>query len=321
LATPIAAAAELDSALLRHIAQRVDQQDAAVKALEDENALLRGSAAHLEQRMVALEDMCALLRRRLQDGGADGGADGGSSAAHVDPDGRVQAGRRLSSSSSEYIAMPAMQFHELPNGHSCLNTAAGYKTTAALQASGAVTWAPTPTVPAAELLFASVNSDWSTNAIQTFPAPFKIVHDASCASPPTLTLQLNTTVVGSLTTMGLVVGGMDIQARILALETSGGGAPHCTLVASDVSTSMTTYSLVTATDTNGASGSPGMCIGMMLDEPTQCSQVSRQILYKSHNGMCRCNPSDTPWTTSDFTASTLTTAASVYTTEASTRCV
>ena len=61
----------------------------------------------------------------------------------------------------------------------------------------AATFAKSPTVGSDDVSLVSVSGYWQPNVIQRFPAPFKLVHDGACASPPTLELQLNATFAGS----------------------------------------------------------------------------------------------------------------------------
>ena len=56
----------------------------------------------------------------------------------------------------------------------------------------------------------SVAKNWSTSEVQTFPAPWNLVHDASCASAPTLELPLATSVVQLDVTGALRVNGVDV---------------------------------------------------------------------------------------------------------------
>jgi len=56
-------------------------------------------------------------------------------------------------------------------------------------------------------------SPWATTAVQTFPAPFKVVHTSNCLSAPSLELQLNTNIAGSLT-----VNGVDLVDAISTIS-------------------------------------------------------------------------------------------------------
>jgi len=110
--------------------------------------------------------------------------------------------RRLSASQTEYIAVSTVHLHEFPSGHGCSNTGEGYKALRPLDAQGAIKWGPSPTVPSSDLILGKINTDWSANEIQTLPAPFKLVHGGGCVLPPTLELQLNTSVRGTLSVNG-----------------------------------------------------------------------------------------------------------------------
>ena len=103
-----------------------------------------------------------------------------------------------------HLAVPTLQVHEFPSGHSCsnLNTGTATGLRRILPHTGtAVTFAPSPDWTASatnEMSLASINTDWTTNEIQRIPVPLKVVHDASCSLDPTLELQLNTEMHGTL---------------------------------------------------------------------------------------------------------------------------
>lgn len=168
-----------------------------MKTLEEENAALR-----------------QLFRKHFDKVEEPQGTVFGDGSVHA-----TSGARRLSAASNaNYISVPSIQLHEFPSGHTCPNAAPGYKALNPLDADGNPDWSPTPTVPAANISLAAVSSDWSTAVIQTFVAPFKLVHDASCASPPTLELQLSTTANTVAVSGTLSVGSIDVGARITALE-------------------------------------------------------------------------------------------------------
>ena len=189
------------------------------------SALLASAAAcvtqeqllRLEQRVVTLEDENAAWRQHFGKH-----LDKVNKPVTIDSDGSVHASsgtRRLSATpNADYISVPAIQLHEFPTGHTCPNAAPGYKVLGALDAAGNMDWGPTPTVPTANISLAAVSAGWISTPIQDFAAPFKVVHDASCASPPTFELQLSTTAHAVAVSDTLSVGSIDVGARITALE-------------------------------------------------------------------------------------------------------
>jgi len=107
------------------------------------------------------------------------------------------------------------QLHEFPADHTCPNLD-NSRPLQLLPVNGSTpTWSPSPkdlstnTNSLVNLSLVSVAKDWSTTVVDTFPVPFRVVHDASCNAQPTLTLGLNTN-VGRLTAEELVVAGTAI---------------------------------------------------------------------------------------------------------------
>ena len=107
------------------------------------------------------------------------------------------------------------QLHEFPVDHTCPNLD-NSRPLQLLPVNGSTpTWSPSPkdlstnTNSLVNLSLVSVAKDWSTTVVDTFPVPFRVVHDASCNAQPTLTLGLNTN-VGRLTAEELVVAGTAI---------------------------------------------------------------------------------------------------------------
>lgn len=120
--------------------------------------------------------------------------------------------RRLSHGSAHYAAVPALQVHEFPNGGSCQPG-----TRVALlpqdRSTTNVVWSPTTSDGTSNLALTSITdittSPWTTSTVQTIPAPFKIVHDATCAQNPSLNLPLDTTFAG-----GVTVGGRQLAPNV-----------------------------------------------------------------------------------------------------------
>lgn len=123
----------------------------------------------------------------------------------------TEAGRRLQSSTTTYMTLQSDRHvvHEL--GTSCSNVNGGtHIQLLPTKADNSVSWDSSPTDATADLSLVAVNLDWTTLLIQRFPAPFKVVHGASCSSAPSLNLQLETTVQtlvvsGTLTVSGTAV--------------------------------------------------------------------------------------------------------------------
>jgi len=128
-----------------------------------------------------------------------------------------EQGRRLTSSSSTFIAVNAQQIHELPNGHSCSNTGfvESHPRLVRLDASGPKL-SVAPTVASSDISLASISAkDFTVSEIQRMANPIKVVHDASCSSAPTVEMPLNTNFAGTLT-----VQGTDVGAALAAAATT-----------------------------------------------------------------------------------------------------
>jgi len=174
---------------------------------------LEGRFARLEKKYEALEQILAAT-----DGRASNGQPGASSSEQthkgrndvvtVDSGGGARQGRRMTSVPTMLAATSQRSIHEFPAGHNCPNVGGGngFVTLLPHTDSGA-SFDPTAQWSSAdaEVSLSSVNDDWTTNLIDRFPAPLKIVHDLSCASPPTVELQLDTRVSGSLSVNGHAV--------------------------------------------------------------------------------------------------------------------
>jgi len=226
-------------AQLHELEATVSKQGARVQELEatvsKQSAQLLQQQAQVNELTKALQDVLLVSKR-----GGDTGRDTTTSTL-VDAAGRsaqlVARGRRLSAGSGEGTAVGtrAWQTHVFPTGHSCPNLDDGQvKMLLPVTNRSEVTWNPVPAdLPAdANVSLRSVASDWSTAEIQTFPAPFRIVHDATCTATPTLELPLDTTVHGALTIASATGAGAgptwtDLAAALqvaMGFETVGTGA-------------------------------------------------------------------------------------------------
>lgn len=129
-----------------------------------------------------------------------------------------------------------------------------------------------PTVAAAEVSLASVSAkDFTVSQIQRFAAPFKVVHDSSCSSAPTLDL-------------GLAVTINSVAAGVIycTLQTANMKAP----IGGGRKQLRGTITVV---------GGPYSCIALMLKD-TGCSQVSRLVHLNRANGDCYCATGDSGFT-------------------------
>jgi len=170
-----------------------------VEKLQTGLGSLQADNTALRRRVDSLQELVAML----ESGNAVLGTD--------------EPGRRLTSGPT-YVAVNAKQIHEFPNGHSCSNTGfvESHPKLVAVGSSGPSLSAG-PTVASADVSMASVTAkDWTVNEIQRIAAPLKVVHDASCANPPTLDLPLSTTVSGSLT-----VGSVNVGTTLSTLTAAG----------------------------------------------------------------------------------------------------
>jgi len=163
-----------------------------------------------EARLAALEKQ---YLARLEAFDRQSKVSGTRSVHTVSPDGSMRAGphpRQLSNGDT-HLALPSVQVHEFPAGHSCSNLDSG--TTSDLRmmlphTGSAVSFKPSPDWTATttnEMSLASIGKDWTANEIQRIPAPLKVVHDASCSNAPKLEVQLEAT-VPSLTATSSISG-------------------------------------------------------------------------------------------------------------------
>ena len=181
-------------------------------------AQLASLEERLEQRWVErFEALSRELRARLPKEDVPKEDDGEKRAGwSVGASGDLLPARRMSSASSSYIAVDHKLFHEFPSAHQCANTATtkAFRVALPVDSSGAIDWAPSPTVSTATVSLSAVGGAWSSSSIQSFPAPFVVSHDSSCSADPTLNINLNTQISGTLT-----VGGTDLAARVSTLAT------------------------------------------------------------------------------------------------------
>ena len=163
-----------------------------------------------EARLAALEKQ---YLARLEAFDRQSKVSGTRSVHTVSPDGSMRAGphpRQLANGDT-HLALPSVQVHEFPAGHSCSNLDSG--TTSDLRmmlphTGSAVSFKPSPDWTATttnEMSLASIAKDWTANEIQRIPAPLKVVHDASCSNAPKLEVQLEAT-VPSLTATSSISG-------------------------------------------------------------------------------------------------------------------
>jgi len=199
-----------------------------VSALQRKSASLEAELASLRRTALSREDVQALVRehvaRELKNGGFDGDT---LRTARVDGDGTTHShrvARRLSSGTATHVSVESRHIHEFPTGHTC-GTIAGYMAYLPLKSDGSVSWEPSPSNVTDQYSIGTVANDWSQTRLQALDAPLKIVHDAACASAPTLELQLPTQTVGALSVGGaltvtgaLTVAGVDLAARVALLQ-------------------------------------------------------------------------------------------------------
>lgn len=217
-------------------------------AIEEVTAPLSKKIAELEELNVALQARIDALGRDVSAANGGESRSGGTTVMAVGANAGAASlrtgtdGRRLTSAGASFVALNQAKYvlHEFPASHTCPNfgSSTTYKAVLPLDASGAATWDPAATVAVANVTLASVANDWSTTDIHQFPAPFKLVHDTTCASAPSLELQLATSTSETFT-----VGSLDVGASILALQILNSVAGICQIhVSSAVSTGSTMLS-------------------------------------------------------------------------------
>lgn len=158
------------------------------KEMRAENARLRDAIISLQQRINSLE-------APREGTSAPASATGGQSGSELPSWPRRLQGPSTQSDGSTRTAVRAWQLHEFPAGQQC----------------------------SAELSRAYIqprtDSDFQlkrmgdTAAIDTFPAPFKVVHASDCASAPALNIALAVNMAGALT-----VGGTNLGTAVTALQ-------------------------------------------------------------------------------------------------------
>ena len=124
--------------------------------------------------------------------------------------------RRLSAAPSTFVSVQSKHVHEFPSGHSC-GAVGGYMAYLPLKADGTASFAPSPSDTTGDYTLATVANDWRITQLDRFPAPLKIVHDTSCASAPTMALQLNASAQSLSISGALLVNGVDVDASLSTL--------------------------------------------------------------------------------------------------------
>jgi len=119
---------------------------------------------------------------------------------------------QMDSGGKTYTATRSWQLHEFPSGHTCNGPGKAYLKPK--MAAEGMTPLDYPTTTSTELKLMSNVDGQSRTVIQSMPCPFKVVHDSSCSSAPTLDLQLSTTV------QTLSVNNVDIGASTTNLLNS-----------------------------------------------------------------------------------------------------
>jgi len=139
-----------------------------------------------------------------------------------------EARRALShGGSSHYVTVDAKEVHEFPSSGSC--QPGSHARLVAKDRQGVDQWLGGVNDASTDVSLVSVSdtstSPWTTNTIQTNSAPFKILHDPSCSSAPTLHLPLDTVADGTFS-----IGSTDVGATLTSLQASlsGGSSPTWT---------------------------------------------------------------------------------------------
>jgi len=190
---------------LQHVERRLALQERAISGLQEENAALR----RVLRRKESLDAGRGSVRESTS-------TDADEQQRAVSDDGTTGSARRLTSTPT-YLAVPTTQIHEFPDSHTCSNMGfnEAYPRLLSLDSSGP-TISPGTTVASSDLSLASVaGKDQTVSEIQRFSAPLKIIHDSSCSNSPTLALQGNTQVDGSLEVAGgaVTVGGVALSGQ------------------------------------------------------------------------------------------------------------
>jgi len=198
LCVPLLVAGVAATTFPPEVLQRLERLEQRVSLHAEENEQLREHNVQLKERIATLEKLFDELNG---DSHTNVKPQTKDTAVRVGEHGEVRtsAGRRLSGRAPSFLAVKGWEFHEFPNGHTCPNLdSSTFRAVLPLDSSSSASWSPSPTVSSADVALGSVGDDWSVSETQRLPASFKIVHDDSCALDPVLTLQLNTTVAGSL---------------------------------------------------------------------------------------------------------------------------
>ena len=144
-----------------------------------------------------------------------------TSSSRVEANGSTDQRRRLTSTGTFVIAQASYELHEFPDSQGCQNVGGGNGVTSVLPIDGSnAVYGPKVASPSGEVSLATINNDWSTNEIDRYTAPLKVVHASDCASAPTLELPLATHVAGALT-VGSTLAAQTLTAQNLTV----GGVP------------------------------------------------------------------------------------------------
>lgn len=117
---------------------------------------------------------------------------------------------QITSGGKTYTATRSWHLHEFPSGHTCNAPGKAYlKPNMAAEGMTELDY-PTSGTTTSFSLISNVDGQ-ARQEIQQIAVPLKVVHDASCSSAPSLVLQGNTQVAGSLT-----VAGVDVAQALQA---------------------------------------------------------------------------------------------------------
>jgi len=142
-------------------------------------------------------------------------------AGQTAPSAPQDEGRRLNPTEPPtYAATKLLHLHRFPQGHTC---PAGGNRRLLPVVDGAPSFDPHPESVdhPAKVSLVSVGDGFETTEVQTFPAPFTVVHGDSCQDLPRLELALSTS-VASLSVNGTDVSVTlaDLAARVQNLYTA-----------------------------------------------------------------------------------------------------
>jgi hypothetical protein len=173
--------------------------------LTEQQTQLTEQKAQLDEQKAQMEELRELVLRGSGSGGSGEVAAPAPSATVKVGVEAAGTGRVLAESpAGSSLGAHSWLTHFFPDGHTCPNLDTNRpKMLLPVTSDGSLTWSPSPSdLPAdANVTLVSVEADWATSEVQSFPNPFKIVHGADCTSVPTLELPLRTT-----------MGGVDVGA-------------------------------------------------------------------------------------------------------------